>query len=80
MNFEDNREWANHITEKLEYSDSTSILEYLKMLENKWEISGLDIGASFTKLSKNFNVTCLDNIDINFIETRRTKSYGKFWV
>lgn len=73
MNFEDNREWANQITEKLEYSDSTSILEYLKMLEDKWEISGLDIGVSFTKLSKNFNVTCLDNIDINFIETEKNK-------
>ena len=72
MDFEKNREWANHINEQLEHSDPSSIIEYFENLEQKWEISN-DITSSFTKIANNFNIHSLNDIDINFIETEKNK-------
>ena len=72
MDFEKNREWANSINEQLEHSNTDSIIEYFKNLEKKWIISN-DITDSFKKICSNFNVSCLNSIDINFIETEKNK-------
>jgi len=72
MDFEKNREWANHINEQLEHSDPSSIVEYFENLEEKWKITN-DITSSFTKIANNFNINSLNDIDINFIETEKNK-------
>ena len=72
MDFEKNREWANHINEQLEHSDPSSIINYFENLEEKWKITN-DITSSFTKIANNFNINSLNDIDINFIETEKNK-------
>lgn len=72
MDFEKNREWANEINEKLEHSNPSSIVNYFENLENKWQLEN-DITKSFSKISFNFNITCLNDIDMNFIETEKNK-------
>ena len=72
MDFEKNREWANNINEKLEHSDPSSIIEYFQNLENKWTLDN-DIAKCFSKISYNFNIRCLNDIDMNFIETEKNK-------
>ena len=72
MDFEKNREWANSITEKLEHSDPSSIIKYFEILEKKWTLDK-DIINSFKKISDNFNIKSVNDIDINFIETEKNK-------
>ncbi len=72
MDFEKNREWANQINEKLEHSDPSSIVEYFENLEKRWKLNN-DISSSFTKIANNFNVKCLNDVDINYIETEKNK-------
>ena len=72
MDFEKNREWANAINEKLEHFDQSSIIEYFENLEDKWQIDN-DICNSFNKISDNFNIVSLNNVDINYIETEKNK-------
>jgi phage/plasmid-associated DNA primase len=73
MDVEQNREWANIINEQLEHSDQSSIVLYFESLENKWKLDN-DITNSFIKIASNFNITNLNNIDINFIETEKNKT------
>ena len=72
MDFEKNREWANSITEKLEHSDPSSIIKYFEILEKKWNLDK-DIVNSFKKISDNFNIKSVNDIDVNFIETEKNK-------
>ena len=72
MDFEKNREWANSVTEKLEHSDPSSIIKYFQNLEKKWNLNK-DIVSSFKKISDNFNIKSVDDIDVNFIETEKNK-------
>jgi hypothetical protein len=72
MDFEKNREWATMISENLEHTDSHSIIEYFEKLEHKWNLPS-DIIGSFKKITTNFNINCLNDIDINFIETEKNK-------
>ena len=72
MDFEKNREWANNINETLEHSDPTSIKNYFEELEKKWDI-GIDLTRSYKKISKNFNISNINEIDINYIETEFKK-------
>jgi len=72
MDFEKNREWANSITEKLEHSDPSSIVTYFKNLEYKWKLDN-NIMSSFKKISDNFNIKTINDIDINIIETEKNK-------
>lgn len=84
-NFDDNRDWANNISDLLEHTDKESILEYFYKLEDKWQIS-TDFVKNFSQICKNFKVDDnLKNIDANFIETEKNKSiweltgvYNKF--
>ena len=72
MDFEKNREWANNINETLEHSDPTSITNYFEKLEKKWDI-GTDLSKSYKIISKNFNISNINDIDINYIETEFKK-------
>lgn len=72
MDFEKNREWANSINEQLEHSNSESIIKYFENLEKKWNLSN-DITENFKTICSNFNVKCINTIDINFIETEKNK-------
>ena len=38
-NFDNNREWANEISEKLEHCDKSTIFKYFEALEKKWTLS-----------------------------------------
>ena len=74
-NFEENREWANGIAEKLEHADHSTILDYLEALEDKWSIKQ-NFSNSFSKISNNFGILELDNfddIDSNSIEIEKNK-------
>jgi hypothetical protein len=71
MNFEVNRDWANNISEQLEHADNESIMEYFHVLEKKWTLpKNID---KLLKISENFNIENLDDIDANFIETQKNK-------
>ena len=72
MDFEKNREWANTIAEKLEHSNPSSIVTYFENLEHKWKFNN-DIMCSFKKITENFNIKLITDIDINFIETEKNK-------
>ena len=72
MDFEKNREWANHINETLEHSTPSSIITYFENLENKWKLDN-NITESFNKIANNFNISSLNDIDINYIETEKNK-------
>ena len=72
MDFEKNREWANHINETLEHSTPSSIITYFENLEKKWKLDN-NITESFNKIANNFNISSLNDIDINYIETEKNK-------
>ena len=72
MDFEKNREWANHINETLEHSTPSSIISYFENLEKKWKLDN-NITESFNKIANNFNISSLNDIDINYIETEKNK-------
>ena len=72
MDFEKNRDWANKINEELEHSNEKNIIDYFEDLEKRWKL-GNNISNNFEIISNNFNINCLDNIDINFIETEKNK-------
>jgi len=72
MDFEKNRDWANKINEELEHSNDKNIIDYFEDLEKRWKL-GNNISNNFEIISNNFNINCLDNIDINFIETEKNK-------
>ena len=71
-NFDNNREWANEISEKLEHCDKSTIFKYFEALEKKWTLSKT-VTDSFLEILHNFNISCLDDIDMNFIETEKNK-------
>ena len=72
MDFDKNREWANEINKQLEHSSTETIIKYFEYLEKKWVLDN-DILTSFKKISDNFNISCLNDIDVNFIETEKNK-------
>ena len=86
-NFDENREWANQISEKLEHSDSSTIIEYFTQIEKTWTLTK-DISNNFEIISKNFNIkntsnssnssNCFENVDANFIETEKNKIIWEF--
>ena len=70
--FENNRIWANDISEKLEHINEDEIIIYFQKLESKWKLEE-KVENSFSNISKNFNISCLNDIDANFIETEKNK-------
>jgi len=70
--FEDNRIWANDISEKLEHINVEEIIIYFQQLESKWKLEE-KVENNFLNISKNFNISCLNDIDANFIETEKNK-------
>ena len=72
MDFEKNREWATTINEQLEHSTPSSIVIYFEKLESMWKLNN-DITISFKQIAKNFNISNITNVDINFIETEKNK-------
>ena len=71
-NFENNREWANSISETLEHSTTDSIMNYLSVLENKWSIPESP-EQIFSSILQKFNISNIGNIDIAVIGTEYNK-------
>lgn len=73
--FEENREWANNISEKIEHCTENEIVEYLELLEEKWSLDeNNNFSHSFSKIMNNFNIDeRLDCIDANIIELEKNK-------
>ena len=70
--YDANRLWANDIMQNLEEADDRVILNYLGDLEEKWKIpQGVD--AVFTKILSNFNISDINSVDIDIIETEKDK-------
>jgi len=70
--FDENREWANDISDKLEHSTKESIIIYFEILEKKWKLSK-NVTDSFSDIMNNFNIKNMDEIDMNYIETEKNK-------
>jgi phage/plasmid-associated DNA primase len=72
-NYDDNREWANSISETLEHSTKESLEKYLEDLEKKWKL-GASIECIFSNILSNFNIKNLGGIDMAVIETEYNKT------
>lgn len=70
--FENNREWANKLTEKLEHSTKESLLEYLELFEKTWELPS-SISDIFSKILHNFSIEDIKSVDMAVIEFQYNK-------
>lgn len=70
--FDENREWANKISEKLEHATSDTIIDYLEELESKWKIPN-SIDELLPSILNNFNIENINQVDANLIETEKNK-------
>ena len=71
-NFEDNRNWANQISEKLEHLNEEEIIEYLIKLESNWKLPE-SFEEQFIMILKNLNISNLESVDMNYIEVEKEK-------
>ena len=76
-NFEDNRNWANQISEKLEHLNEEEVIEYLSILENNWKLPD-NFDEQFKMVLKNFNISNLESVDMNYIEIEKEKIIWEF--
>ena len=68
-NFENNRNWANQISEKLEHLTEGDVLNYLNELESKWKLPDT--------FEEQFN-TILNNSRIEFTSIRKIIKYREY--
>ena len=70
--YDANRTWANDLSQILEEADGETIMELFEQNEKKWTIPK-KISDVFGKLQDNFNISDIDSIDIDIIETEKNK-------
>ena len=70
--FDENRNWANTISEKLEHSDKESIIVYFNKLCTKWILCN-EVIDSFNQICENYYIKDINNVDMNYIETEKNK-------
>lgn len=70
--YDANRTWANDLSQILEEADGETIMELFEQNEKKWTIPK-KISDVFCKLQDNFNISDIDSIDIDIIETEKNK-------
>ena len=71
-NFENNRNWANQLSEKLEHLTKEEILDYFINLENVWKLPN-SFDEQFIMILNNFSINDLDEVDMNYIELEKNK-------
>lgn len=72
--FEQNREWVNKLTVKIEEANEQEIFTYLEELENKWKIQKTDnFNLLFSQILTNFKINDLNDIDVETITMEKDK-------
>ena len=71
-NFENNRNWANQLSEKLEHLTKEEILDYFINLEDVWKLPN-SFDEQFIMILNNFSINDLDEVDMNYIELEKNK-------
>lgn len=71
--YEANRHWANNLSQFLEECNEESLMEYFETIENKWKIPN-NIDIILTKIMTNFNISDINSVDIDIIETEKNKT------
>ena len=74
--YDQNRLWANKISELLENSDSAQIMELFIKLEDTWTLDE-EIDKLISKIKINFKIESkeIDEIDVNIIELEKSKIF-----